>query len=576
LISLFTGGNLTPMHPDTFTPEPMKLLGFWAIFAIFFPAMTGLESSVSLSGDLRNPSRSLPIGTITALLVSYAVYCAIPIFLVRYVPLDRLAYDPLIMQDIASVPSLIVLGIWGATLSSALGGMLGAPRTLQAISDDGVLPAFLGKTFGANNEPRIATILTFVISLGGVYFGSVNMIAPLLTMICLICYGVLNVSAGIETLMDNPSWRPRFPVHWSISISGGILCLLSMFMINSGAAILAMSFVLCIYVFLKSRQFSTSWDDVRHGILTYFSRLAIYRLAYAESSSKSWRPHFLVFIGDTNEHTNHLLKFSQAISRSKGFLTMATILPTPRKSENEKNQLEKTIAYALQKQKIQAFVQIKYSESLTSGMKSMIQHYGLGPLMPNTIVLGGIPKAADIKDFAEVIKSTYDQHCNVVIISDKERLPLLDPHIHSKTFFGDIHVWWDDQDKSNSELMLVLAHMLQKSPLWKKARIMVKCIVNNEKLRHQKIAEFESIGRLQRLNIHPDVLVSQSEDSHLDFIKNFSKDAGIIFVGLLKPDLENIDSYGKYLSDLSYVSNEMPPIALVLSSEHTPLENVLK
>lgn len=578
LVSLFTGGNLIPMHPDTFTPEPMKLLGFWAIFAIFFPAMTGLESSVSLSGDLRNPSRSLPIGTISALLVAFAVYCAIPIFLVQHVPLDRLAYDPLIMQDIASIPSLIILGIWGATLSSALGGLLGAPRTLQAISDDGVLPAFFGKTFGKNNEPRIATIVTFLLSLCGVYFGSINMIAPLLTMICLICYGVLNVSAGIETLMDNPSWRPRFPVHWSISIFGGILCLISMFMISSGAAITAICFVLCIYMLLKRQRFNTSWDDVRHGILTYFSRLAIYRLAYAERSTKSWRPHFLVFIGNTTEHTNNLLRFSQAISRSKGFLTMATILAQPRGCESEKKELEKTIANALQKQKIQALVQINYSENITNGMQHMIQHYGLGPLMPNTIVFGGIPKATDTKDFANVIKSTYDQHCNIVIINDKKRLPLLDPHVVSKSFIGDIHVWWDQHNKYNSELMLVLAHMLQKSPLWRKARIHVKCIVANENLRHTKLVEFELLTKQQRLNIQPEIFVSlDAQENQVELIKTFSKDAGIVFVSLLKPETnDTLEEYTNYLNLLPYTSVDMPPIALVLSSEHTPLENILR
>jgi amino acid transporter len=569
LISLFTGGNLAPMHADTFTPEPLKHFGFWAFFAIFFPAMTGLESSVSLSGDLKNPSKSLPLGTISALLVAAAVYTLIPIFLVKHVPLERLAYDPLIMQDVASIPSLIVVGIWGATLSSALGGLLGAPRTLQAISNDGVLPAFLGKTYGKNNEPRIATIVTFVISLLGVYFGSINIIAPMLTMICLICYGVLNLAAGLETLMDNPSWRPRFPVHWSISMTGWLLCFAAMFMINPGAAIISLFFVLAIYLLLKRGQYQGSWDDIRRGVFTYFSRFAIYRLAYAHNSHKSWRPHFLVFIANSSQNTTNLMSFSQAMSQSKGFLTMATILPLPRATELEKMELEKVIAQNLYRQNIHALVQINFSDNITDSMKQMILHYGIGPLTPNTVVFGGIPKMADTTEFAQVIKSTFDRHCNIVIVNYKEKLPLLDLTHPS----GDIHIWWDDNNRCNSEFMLVLSHMLKKSHMWRRAKICVKAIVADESLKEQELMQFRDLAQKQRLKLEIEVLIGENtQEKQIEFIKTHSKDAGIVFVSLLGPEMEN---YPSYLESLAYSNSEIPPTVMVLSSEHTPLENIL-
>src|SRR5690606_4859225 len=102
-------------------------LGFWSVFAIFFPAMTGVESIVSLSGDLKRPSHSIPLGTILASLVAYLVYVCVAVFVAMKVPLDLLAADPLILQSVASIPSLIILGIWSATLSSALGGLVSAP-----------------------------------------------------------------------------------------------------------------------------------------------------------------------------------------------------------------------------------------------------------------------------------------------------------------------------------------------------------------------------------------------------------------------------------------------------------------
>ncbi len=164
LISLFTGSEIAPRATGSSIAAPLQSLGFWAIFAIFFPAMTGVESSVSLSGDLRKPSKSLPLGTISAITTGFLIYAIIAIFLYFHVPVDQLQDNPLIMQDLASIPSLIIVGIWGATLSSALGGLLGAPRTLKAIADDGIAPKIFGKTFGPMQEPRIATLATCAIA----------------------------------------------------------------------------------------------------------------------------------------------------------------------------------------------------------------------------------------------------------------------------------------------------------------------------------------------------------------------------------------------------------------------------
>ncbi len=95
-----------------------------------------------------DPSRSLPLGTISAVLTAYVIYMTIPIFLVQMVSLEQLAFDPMAIPHVAKFESLIILGIWGATLSSAIGGLLGAPRTLQALAEDGIVPRFFAKEFG--------------------------------------------------------------------------------------------------------------------------------------------------------------------------------------------------------------------------------------------------------------------------------------------------------------------------------------------------------------------------------------------------------------------------------------------
>lgn len=580
LVSLFMGGEGSiPLDIQSgageFIPEAPRSLGFWTIFAIFFPAMTGIESSVSLSGDLRNPSKSLPIGTISAVLVAYAVYMLIPIFLARNASETLLVNNPFIMQHIAKVPSLIILGIWGATISSALGGLLGAPRTLQALSEDGIVPAIFGKTYGRTHEPRIATLTTCLIAACGIYFGSVNLIAPLLTMICLICYGVVNFSAGIETAMANPSWRPRFKIHWSLSIIGAILCLMTMMMIDAGSAIIALALIGLIYMMAKRRRLSSSWDDIRQGILLFFSRFAIYRLAHAETTSKSWRPHFLVF---TDQPEGYLLHFSQAISQSKGFLTIASFLSSPLKDEQERNALQKKMAQQLKEKEIHALVQIGYCENIVSGMSQMIENYGLGTLIPNTIVCGKINEE-ETENFGQLIRKAHQHHRNILIFNgDKNR---------TSSPAKEIHIWWDSNHRKNGELMLVLAHMLNGNPAWKKAKIFLKAIAPRELARAEVLTGLRQLCVDNRFPVTIDVLVSPSEpftsspydDKNLfELISTFSKEADLLFVGLLPPPEETNSSscfglhYAAYLKSMSQFTKELPPTVLVLSSTETPLE----
>ena len=574
-LSLFSGTHLTPIEAGDYNLIPSQSMGFWALLALFFPAMTGVESSVSLSGDLRKPSRSIPLGTITALLTAYVIYMVMPIFLSYYIPMDRLASDPFVLRNLARVPHLIMLGVWGATLSSALGGLLGAPRTLQALSEDGVVPKFFGKTSGPSQSPKIATVTTFLIALIGVYFGSINVIAPLLTMVCLICYGVLNLSVGLEALMANPSWRPRFRIHWSISFLAAILCLFTMLMIGAGTALLTILLISLIFLIAKRQQLHGSWDDLRIGILIYFTRQAIYRLTYAKKVSKSWRPHFLVFTKGIQKDPNNLIRFSQAICQSKGFLTMASFVPLPKDSEEKKRALGRLLSHNLRKQNIQAFVQLNNANNIADDMHNMIEHYGLGPIMPNTVVYGSISNEIGSLEFARTVVRAYQKHFNVILINDKNTEN--HPHKALSHLLGDIHIWWEDSMQDNTELMLVLGYLLQRNPAWRKARICLKAVASNEMMREQKLEHFKKLSLRKRLPWNTEIfLIPHPPVDTIDLVKKHSKDAGIIFISLRPPkEDETEEEYASFLQSLRDASHEYLPTAFVLSSEHTPLEKIL-
>jgi solute carrier family 12 (potassium/chloride transporter), member 4/6 len=573
-VSLFTGSEVAPMTTDSYVPaSSLQSIGFWAIFAIFFPAMTGVESSVSLSGDLRNPSKSFPLGTISAVIAGFIIYTSIAIFLSYRVPIDRLVEDPLIMQDLASIPSLIIVGIWGATLSSALGGLLGAPRTLKAIADDGIAPKIFSKTFGVMEEPRIATLATCAVAFLGVCFGSVNVIAPLLTMITLICYGVLNLSAGIETLIANPSWRPRVKIHWSISITGALLCFIAMLMIEPGYALLSLFLVGLIYFILRRREFKSSWLDIHQGILLFFAQSILYRLTVGNSAAKSWRPHFLIFTKFSEKHSIPLLEFSAAISQSKGFLTTASFVPTGTLTFQKQKEMQKEMEVRFQTYNIQSFVKVNEAKTIIAGMRHMINYYGIGPLAPNTILFGGIKKGEKTAEFIEVIQSAISRHYNIVIMNDEDTTTKV-----NKGISGDIHLWWDDSNPDNSDFMLVLAYMLQRNQGWKNKRIFVKAIVTNEQQKKVKLDQFQKLSIEKRLPIEIDLYVSSFEISkRLDLVKEFSKDAEIILMSLNPPPTigSNLDEYINYLQFFSQGIEDLPSLTLTLSSEHTPLNVIL-
>jgi amino acid transporter len=157
LASFFAGQELPPPPTDTEAAlVTFPTLSFWPVFAVFFPAVTGIEAGIAMSGDLKNPARSLPVGTIAAVLTGFVIYLAIPIFLhYRVTDQNLLLNDPLVMQKVARWGQLVLVGIWAASLSSAMGALLGAPRTLQALAKDHVLPSFLGKGYGKGNDPRM-------------------------------------------------------------------------------------------------------------------------------------------------------------------------------------------------------------------------------------------------------------------------------------------------------------------------------------------------------------------------------------------------------------------------------------
>ncbi len=543
-----------------------KGVGFWAVFAVFFPAVTGIEAGIAMSGDLKNPAKSLPMGTLGAVIIGYIIYMALPIFLSKTVTDPELLLNPNALRSVARWGFLIVAGVFAASLSSALGALLGAPRTLQALANDRVLPRFIGRGFGPDNaDPRIATALSFGVALVAVLLGDLNVIAPILSMFFLLSYGLLNLSAGLEGLIESPSWRPKFKVKYGISLLGAAGCFVVMLMINAGATLIALLVTATVFYVIKRRHLNAHWVDMRYGIFTLLVRFAIQHLNKIKPDERTWYPNILVLSGSLKSRW-HLVEMASSLARHSGALTVASILPVEDWSAEKVQGMEDSMREYLEKREVDAMVKILPAPDRLTGAKSLVRAYGYGPLTPNTIMFGDTEKRASFDKFAEFIRLVYRTQRNLIMLRDSELAPREDP--------DEIHVWWGG-NKDNIGLILTLAYQIQKSPVWKQSKLMLKTIVETEDERSAAIERLEAFIQEQRIPAEAEVLIKRLPDFH-DIIRQSSADAGLVFMGMRPPgEEETLEDYSRYYGNLMEATKDMPPLAFVLAAEDIEFRQVI-
>lgn len=570
LYSFFTGKYSPDAQEIIQAAVPVKQ-SFWVVFAVFFPAVTGIEAGLSMSGDLKNPEKSLPRGTLTAILVSYLVYLAIPLYLTLYhVPEDKLLTNFFIMKDLAKWGNLVLYGLWGAALSSALGALLGAPRTLQALAKDRVIPRWIGKGFGRKNDPRIATAFSFGIALVGILFGNFNAIASLLTMFFLTSYGLLNLSAALEGIIGNPSWRPKFRVHWSLPLTGALGCLVVMFMISPGATFLAAFISGGVYYLVKRRQLNAYWGDMRHGIWMMMIRYALYKLDDKPPHAKTWRPNILVLSGSPEKRW-YLIALADAISHGKGFLTVAVVLPQKSTEPERISQMQNSIRGYLDERSVPAMVKIIEAENVYDGAQELVNSYGFGALVPNTVLLGDVEESTDFTLYVNLIMTIYKSRSNLVIV----REDTTGDHIHSWQNTQQIDLWFRRVGE-NSGLILALAYLLKTSPEWAGSKLFIKTIVGNQEEKVEQLKHFKSFVEKENIEAEIDIVIKDQSDIFA-LMRESSKDARFVFIGMKPPQPEEtIEQYTEYYTNLIKNTTGFPALGMVLTSEKIDFDAIFQ
>ncbi|NNE69681.1 MAG: amino acid permease, partial [Rhodothermales bacterium] len=254
LVAFFAGGPVDGYEATSaFAGAIEDADPFIVVFAICFPAFTGMTAGVGLSGDLANPRKSIPRGTLAATIVGMVVYVAIVWKLATSAPASLLAEDQLIMDSIAIVPNVVIVGLIAATVSSAIGSILVAPRTLQALGSDEAIPLpmanrWVARGIGAVNEPRNATIVTGVVAFVVIAAGNVDIVARLISMFFMITYGSLCAISFLEHFAARPGYRPSFRSRWYVSLFGAVMCFLLMFQMDPVFALLSLGVMTLMYV----------------------------------------------------------------------------------------------------------------------------------------------------------------------------------------------------------------------------------------------------------------------------------------------------------------------------------------
>ena len=321
---------------------------FWIVFAVFFPAVTGVMAGANMSGDLTNPRKSIPIGTLSSVILTTVIYVSLIFVAAVIATPDELAKDYNIFIEKSIFGPIVLAGLLGATLSSALGSFVGAPRILLALGEKNILPKsqVFAKTSN-RGEPVNAMLVTAIIVLFGISLRNLNTIAPLLTMFFMITYAMVNIVALVEQTLGLPSYRPTLKIPIIVPAIGAFGSIAIMFIMNVLVALFSLIFIVLFYLYLVKMNIKSAAGDSRSGLFTALAEWATKKTNNLSPTRevRSWRPDLLIPITIPKELRSSY-KLIHSIIYPKGSVK---ILVLRNENENEQKNMESFLKNAVKK-----------------------------------------------------------------------------------------------------------------------------------------------------------------------------------------------------------------------------------
>lgn len=546
-------------------PGASGTTGFWYLFAIYFPSVTGFIAGINMSGDLEKPGESMTVGTLYALLVATTVYFLQIIFYGGGFGRETLISEPFnVMIDNALFGAgfMVVAGVYAATLSSALGRFVGAPRVLQAIARDEIVPLLrpFAKGHGPSEEPRLGlyfcAVATFTLLwMGGDGSGGVflNSIAAIMGMFFLFTFGLLNLAAFIESYSANPSFRPRFRYfHWSISLVGVIGSFGSALLVDYKAASIAFAVVLLLLWYLRRRDMAISFGDARRGYLYSRIQKNLFLLKDLPDDARNWRPSILVLSGNPGSRET-MVSYSVWLNAGRGVVVLANIIfGNLREMAVERSAAEIKLDAFLKEKNIQALAQVVVADEILAGVRMTLRGSAYGPLRPNIFVCGWKGNDQNQESYVEFLREATCLNVSQILVCDRG---LPDPDRRKR-----VDVWW--RGHKNGPLMVLMAHLLVHNWEWSGSRIVLKRAVSNETLLAEAKVELEQLLHEARVNAEVEVVVAES--SFAGTLQLNSLDADCVFLGF---ELPEPGEEGQWLQNFDRLLARMPTTLLVNSAD---------
>lgn len=481
---------------------------FWETFAIFFPAVTGIMVGISLSGSLKDPRRSIPLGTMSAIGLTLIVYLLLAYWLARIVPVSDLLNNTTVMVDKAFWGWTILAGMLGATFSSALGSLVAAPRVMQALARHSILPFsdYLAQET-AQGEPRPALYATGAIGLVTLLValpsGGLNAVASIITMFFLITYGMLNLVVLIEQMLSTVSFRPTFRVPRIVPFIGLVGCVFVMVLINPVFSLVALVLVALVYGYLLRRNLEYLPSDVRSGMFLSLAEWAATRVSHLPPAVKrTWKPSVLAPIQQTQELTGSY-RFLRALAAPQGAIHALGIYPEGDDSAL-KGLTELTKAFA--DEGIFARTTLLEEADLVNGVRSATQILRSTFFRPNLLFLN-LRAESDPHVLQELVDKTAAYNMGIVLLARHPVRALGRQHSINVWISHQGDDWQVDLRWSNSDLALLLAYQLTQN--WS-GKIKLCLAIASEQEQALAEAFLRELADLARLPKNTEVMVVQA------------------------------------------------------------------
>ena len=509
---------------------------FWVVFAIIFPAFTGLAAGLGLSGDLKNPEKSIPRGTILATLVGLIVYFAVAIKLRMSADVNVLGdlANQFIMSDVAIWGPIIPIGLACAAISSALGSVIIAPRTLQALGNDSVFPfqrlnKWFKKERTRDNEPINGAIITSVIAFFFIFMGDINSVAKIITMFFIVTYGAICLISFLEHFSADPSYRPTFKSRWYFSLLGAILSFYLMFKVDTFYALISIGTMTIIYFYIsKNNKEKGGLEKLFKGVIFQASRrLQIYlQKKDEESETENWRP-FVICVTEDSFKSQDSFDLVRWISHKYGFGTFMHYIngQLSKNTFQKSKEVQNKLLSVSKKKNSRVYIDTIISPSYTSALAQVIQLSGISGKGNNLILFEY--ESTQTEELYKVIDNFH------LLAATEFDVCILRKSFRSFGSKKSIHIWISPQDFENSNLMILLGYILLGHPEWNKAEINIFSVYEegNFNQENKKLSTLINEGRLPISSTNIQLIPNDKNSRIRKIINNKSSNADLTIIG---------------------------------------------